>query len=109
MIKVLNLNFFLLELSLIFFHQPGRTAPERARIILLLFNAGPLDISHMLNHRRINAIIECYFPGQSAGGAISKVLTGAVNPAARLPNTWYKNMAQVRGNSVEQTRINVAP
>jgi len=72
-----------------------KNAPEHARIILLLFNAGPLDISHMLKHRRINAIIECYFPGQSAGGAISKVLTGAVNPAARLPNTWYKNMAQV--------------
>ena len=71
------------------------TAPEDARIVLLLFNAGPLLIEPALEHHRIAAVLECFFPGQSTGGAIYKVLTGEVNPAGRLPNTWYADIEQV--------------
>jgi len=70
-------------------------APRNAKIVLLLFNAGPLEIQRAFEHSRIHAIVECFFPGQSVGGALIKVLSGEVNPAARLPNTWYADMEQV--------------
>ncbi|XP_069828748.1 uncharacterized protein [Dendropsophus ebraccatus] len=66
-------------------------------LVLLLFNAGPLDVSWAQNSNGVHAILECFFPAQAAGTAIAKVLTGAegTNPAGRLPATWPAGMEQV--------------
>ncbi|XP_075709407.1 uncharacterized protein LOC142742989 isoform X2 [Rhinoderma darwinii] len=66
-------------------------------VVLLLFNAGPLDISWAQNSTGVHAILECFFPAQAAGTAIAKILTGAegANPAGRLPVTWPAGMEQV--------------
>ncbi|KAG8588427.1 hypothetical protein GDO81_005970 [Engystomops pustulosus] len=66
-------------------------------LILLLFNAGPLDISWAQNSIGVHAIMECFFPAQAAGTAIAKILTGSeeANPAGRLPATWPAGMEQV--------------
>ncbi|KAG8451444.1 hypothetical protein GDO86_003597 [Hymenochirus boettgeri] len=66
-------------------------------VILLLFNAGPLDISWAKNSNGVHAILECFFPAQAAGVAIAKMLIGAdgVSPAGRLPATWPAGMEQV--------------
>ncbi|XP_073418876.1 uncharacterized protein [Dendrobates tinctorius] len=65
--------------------------------VLLLFNAGPLDVSWAQNSAGVHAILECFFPAQAAGTAIAKVLTGAegANPGGRLPATWPAGMDQV--------------
>ncbi|XP_018432065.1 PREDICTED: probable beta-D-xylosidase 5 [Nanorana parkeri] len=66
-------------------------------VILLLFNAGPVDISWAKESEDVHAILECFFPAQAAGTAITKVLIGAeeANPAGRLPATWPAGMEQV--------------
>ncbi|XP_042295708.1 probable beta-D-xylosidase 5 [Sceloporus undulatus] len=66
-------------------------------VILLLFNAGPLDVSWAKAHDGVGAILACFFPAQATGLAIAKVLLGAdgTNPAGRLPATWPAGMHQV--------------
>jgi beta-glucosidase len=62
-----------------------------APVLLLLFNAGPLDITWAKNSDRIGAIIECFFPGQTTGEALRRTILNegdSANPAGRLPNTW---------------------
>jgi len=62
-----------------------------AKILLVLFNAGPLDVSWAKSSERIGAIMEVFFPCQTAGEAIRKVMLNEgrfSNPAGRLPNTW---------------------
>ena len=63
--------------------------------MLVLYNAGPLDISWAKNSDRVMAILENFFPGQTAGTALADVLTGKYNPAGRLPNTWPASLDQV--------------
>ncbi|OCT92076.1 probable beta-D-xylosidase 5 [Xenopus laevis] len=66
-------------------------------VILLLFNAGPLDVSWAKSSDGVHAILECFFPAQAAGIAIAKMLVGSdsVSPAGRLPATWPSSMKQV--------------
>ncbi|XP_074904798.1 uncharacterized protein LOC142040610 [Buteo buteo] len=66
-------------------------------VILLLFNAGPLDVSWAQAHEGVGAILACFFPAQATGLAIARVLLGEVgaNPAGRLPATWPAGMHQV--------------
>lgn len=67
-------------------------------VILLLFNAGPLDVSWAQEHEGVGAILACFFPAQATGLAIARVLLGeaGANPAGRLPATWPAGMHQVR-------------
>ena len=62
----------------------------------MLYNAGPLDISWAIENPRVTAILESFFPAQTAGDALAMVITGKYNPAGRLPNTWPASLDQVR-------------
>ena len=64
-------------------------------VILLLFNAGPLDITQPKMDTRVSAIMECFFPAQATGEALTQVLSGKVVPAGRLQATWPANLQQV--------------
>ncbi|KAM9116612.1 uncharacterized protein ACDP82_017913 [Pangshura tecta] len=66
-------------------------------VILLLFNAGPLDVGWAQAHHGVGAILACFFPAQATGIAIIKVLLGeeGASPAGRLPATWPAGMDQV--------------
>ena len=64
-------------------------------LILALYNAGPLDISWAKNSPRVMAILENFFPAQTAGTALANIITGSYNPAGRLPNTWPASLNQV--------------
>jgi hypothetical protein len=60
-------------------------------VILLLLNAGPLDISFAKGNAGVNVIIECFFPAQATGEALHRVFYNngpGANPAGRLPLTW---------------------
>ena len=70
-------------------------ASAHGPVILVLYNAGPLDISWAKYSDRVTAILEQFFPAQTAGTALANVLTGKYNPAGRLPNTWPANLEQV--------------
>jgi hypothetical protein len=67
-------------------------------VILLLFNAGPLNITIIDDDDRVVAIMECFFPAQATGEAIRMVLTNSgnnSNPGGRLPFTWLMYDYQV--------------
>ncbi len=67
-------------------------------VILLLFNAGPLDITWAKLNSGVHVIIECFFPAQATGEALARTFMNegeAANPAARLPSTWPTNLQQV--------------
>ena len=67
-------------------------------IILLVFSAGPVNISFADREPKISAIIQCFFPAQATGEALFNVITMATNdssPAGRLPYTWYDTADQV--------------
>ncbi|XP_019862172.1 PREDICTED: uncharacterized protein LOC100638070 isoform X2 [Amphimedon queenslandica] len=77
--------------------QDAEAASKNASVILILFNASPLDIRYAKTDPRIVGILEAYYPGQTAGKAIANVLTGEYNPSGRLPNTWPASLDQVPG------------
>ncbi len=62
-------------------------------VIVLLFSGRPLAMEEIFD--RAAAVVACWFPGVEAGTAIADLLTGAVNPAAKLPVTWPRHVGQV--------------
>ncbi|KAL8611353.1 hypothetical protein ACOMHN_014408 [Nucella lapillus] len=69
-----------------------------APVVLLLFNAGPLNVTWADQHASVSAILECWFPAQSAGRAVIEVVTNQgphSSPAARLPLTWPLTADQI--------------
>lgn len=68
-------------------------------VILLVFSAGPLDISWADQSSQVSAIVQCFFPAQVTGTALYKMLLNShgtdSNPSARLPLTWPASMDQV--------------
>ncbi|KAK6176560.1 hypothetical protein SNE40_014822 [Patella caerulea] len=70
-----------------------RYTPENVPILLILFNAGPVDLRWADQENKIVSIIEAFYPAQATGNALYHVITnrkpyGLANPAARLPFTW---------------------
>ena len=65
-------------------------------VILVLYNACPLDIGWAKTSDRVMAILEQFFPAQTAGTALANILTGKYSPAGCLPNTWPASLEQVR-------------
>ena len=67
--------------------------------MLLLFNAGPLNITWAKYSDRVHVIMECFFPAQAAGDALYNVMYNnagaASNPAGRLPVTWPASLSHV--------------
>ncbi|XP_071112529.1 uncharacterized protein [Haliotis cracherodii] len=69
-----------------------------AKVILLLFNGGPLNITWAAESSNVQAIIELFFPAQSTGEALRRVLLAEGPnsvPAGRLPVTWPMYMDTV--------------
>jgi beta-glucosidase len=77
---------------------PQRRLLEQAKalgkpLVVVLMNGSPLDLSW--EKENAAAILEAWYPGQAGGLAVADVLSGKVDPAGRLPLTFYKSVADL--------------
>ncbi|KAK6187931.1 hypothetical protein SNE40_005850 [Patella caerulea] len=73
-------------------------SPANSPVVLILFNAGPVDITWADSNPRVVAIVEAFYPSQATGSALFNLLTmtGPDSvPAARLPFTWPMHESQL--------------
>lgn len=79
---------------------PGRQA-ELAEAVLgtgkpvtvLLFSGRPIAMPEVFE--RAAAVVACWFPGSEAGQAVADLLTGRLNPSAKLAVSWPRHVGQV--------------
>ena len=62
-------------------------------LVVVLTNGSALGVNWAKEHA--NAILEAWYPGEEGGTAVAETLSGANNPAGRLPVTFYKDIAQL--------------
>ncbi|TGV02170.1 glycoside hydrolase family 3 N-terminal domain-containing protein [Flavivirga rizhaonensis] len=70
-----------------------RKAVPNKKIILVLMNGRPLDLSE--EDHLADAILETWFPGTSGGSGVADVLFGTYNPSGKLPVTFPRTLGQV--------------
>ena len=66
---------------------------------LILVNCSGCAMAMPWAAQNLPAIIQAWYPGQDGGLAVARVLFGEVNPAGRLPVTFYKSTADLPGFS----------
>ena len=62
-------------------------------VVLVLANGSALAVNWAKEHA--NAILESWYAGEEGGTAIAQTLSGANNPAGRLPVTFYTGIEQL--------------
>jgi beta-glucosidase len=62
-------------------------------LVVVLMNGSALGVNWEKAHA--NAILEAWYSGEEGGAAIAATLSGANNPAGRLPVTFYKDVHQL--------------
>jgi beta-glucosidase len=62
---------------------------------LILVNCSGSAIAMPWEAENLQAIVQAWYPGQEGGRAVAEVLFGDVNPAGRLPVTFYRATADL--------------
>jgi beta-glucosidase len=62
-------------------------------LVVVAMNGSAIDLAWAKDNA--NAILEAWYPGEQGGLAVAQVLAGAVNPAGRLPLTFYHTLADL--------------
>tara|TARA_R110002049_G_scaffold202969_1_gene373482 strand:- start:2689 stop:4944 length:2256 start_codon:yes stop_codon:yes gene_type:complete len=70
-----------------------REAVPNKKIVLVLMNGRPLDLSE--EDTLADAILETWFPGTMGGNGVADVLFGKYNPSGKLTVTFPRNLGQV--------------
>lgn len=60
------------------------------KIIILNFSGGCINFREYKD--KVNAIIQCWYPGAKGGKAIADVVFGNISPSGKLPITFYNSI-----------------
>lgn len=63
------------------------------KIIVLNFSGGCINFGKYKN--KVNAIMQCWYPGAQGGKAIADVLFGKCSPSGKLPITFYNSTSDL--------------
>ena len=63
------------------------------KLVVVSMSGSALDLGWAEEHA--DAVLHAWYPGEEGGNAIGDVLAGRVNPAGRLPVTFYKDVSQL--------------
>ena len=64
---------------------------QMKKVILVLFNGGPVSIPNLLHNHNVVGIIEAFYPGGFGGAAVADVLFGNYNPSGKMPVSVYES------------------
>ena len=70
-----------------------RLAATGKPIVALVFGGRPLALQNVLD--KCDAVLQCWYVGQETGGAVADVLTGAVNPSAKLAISFPRSVGHI--------------
>ena len=62
-------------------------------LVVVMQNGSALAVNWAQDHAQ--AILEAWYPGEEGGDAIAETLSGANNPAGRLPLTFYRSLDEL--------------
>jgi beta-glucosidase len=62
-------------------------------LVVVLMNGSAMSVNWA--QKNANAILEAWYPGQEGGLAVAETLSGANNPAGRLPVTFHKSVTDL--------------
>lgn len=75
-------------------------------VIVVLQTGNPVQMPWA---KKVDAILEAWFPGSGGGKAIARLLTGKVNPSGRLTTTWPLTLSQLPRPYVKGMGLNYSP
>lgn len=62
-------------------------------LIVVNMSGSAMNLSWANDHA--SAVLQAWYPGEEGGTAIARVIAGEVNPAGRLPVTFYRSVADL--------------
>ncbi|HRZ42344.1 MAG TPA: glycoside hydrolase family 3 N-terminal domain-containing protein [Bacteroidales bacterium] len=62
-------------------------------VVVVLIGGSAVTMERWIGHA--SAIVQAWYPGEAGGSAVASVLSGAYNPAGRLPFTWPHHEGQL--------------
>lgn len=68
-----------------------RLAEANPNIIVTLINGSVLNVEPWID--KVDALLECWYPGMEGGHAVAKVLFGENTPGGKLPFSWGKQLS----------------
>ena len=62
-------------------------------LVVVNLSGSAMDLSWVNDHAA--AVLQAWYPGEEGGTAIARVIAGKVNPAGRLPVTFYRSVTDL--------------
>lgn len=63
------------------------------KVIILNFSGGCVNFGKYKN--KVNAILQCWYPGAQGGKSVANILFGKCSPSGKLPVTFYNSAADL--------------
>ncbi len=79
------------------------------RIVVLLNTGHAIGLRKLADDPAVSAILSVWYPGMEGGNAIADVLSGKVNPSARLTCTWAAERADYPADATWQEARQYVP